>query len=90
MTPEQIAKETKGFDYNDFLAWFRKKTVPELMESSKVFRAVLPIEGMAAYARWREILENPSKVDKLLQGQRADGNCCRQRTNLTRKDKYYD
>lgn len=51
--------------YDDFLDEFRKYSANDLEHLSSEFRANLPAEGYAAYMRWREILENPSKIDKL-------------------------
>lgn len=51
--------------YDDFLDVFRKYSANDLEKLSSEFKAKLPAEGYAAYMRWREILENPSKIDKL-------------------------
>lgn len=51
--------------YDDFLDEFRKYSANDLEKLSSEFKSKLPAEGYAAYMRWREILENPSKIDKL-------------------------
>lgn len=51
--------------YDDFLDEFRKYSANDLDKLSSEFKSKLPAEGYAAYMRWREILENPSKIDKL-------------------------
>ena len=56
---------TKNMTYDDYLDEFRKYPAADLEKLSDEFRQNLPAEGYAAYMRWREILENPSKIDKL-------------------------
>lgn len=62
-------KKTSGFDYDDWLEFFRKK-VPagKLIDSQEELKAALPPDGYAALMRWLEIFENPSKMDKLYKG----------------------
>lgn len=61
-----IDKEsTKNYTYDDWLDYFRKVPTKELMESRKYLSEVLPVEGFAAASRWIEIIQNPSKMDKL-------------------------
>lgn len=61
-------KSLRKMNYDDFLDWFRKFSADELQSLSKEFKSNLPVEGYAAYKRWQEIIENPSKMDKLYQG----------------------
>ena len=61
-----IDKESsKNYTYDDWLDYFRKVPTKELMESRKYLSEVLPVEGFAAASRWIEIIQNPSKMDKL-------------------------
>lgn len=61
-------KSLRKMNYDDFLDWFRKFSADELQSLSKEFKSNLPVEGYAALKRWQEIIENPSKMDKLYQG----------------------
>ena len=58
-------KITKNYTYDDWLDYFRKIPTKELLESKKYLSEVLPVEGFAAASRWIEIIQNPSKMDKL-------------------------
>ena len=58
-------KTTKDFTYDDWLDFFRTVPTKELMESKKYLAETLPVEGFAAASRWIEIIQNPSKMDKL-------------------------
>lgn len=57
--------QQKKFTYDDWLEFFRKAPVSELLESQHELRSNLSTEGFAAAARWIEIISNPSKMDKL-------------------------
>ena len=57
--------ETKNYTYDDWLDYFRTIPTKELMESKKYLAETLPVEGFAAASRWIEIIQNPSKMDKL-------------------------
>lgn len=59
------AKKTKDYTYDDWLDYFRVIPTKELMESKQYLAQVLPVEGFAAASRWIEIIQNPSKMDKL-------------------------
>lgn len=61
-------KTTKDYLYNDWLEYLRQFSAAELRESEAELQNTLPAEGYAALARWLEIFENPSKMDKLSQG----------------------
>lgn len=62
----KIDKEkTKNYTYDDWLDYFRIVPTKELMESRKYLSETLPVEGFAAASRWIEIIQNPSKMDKL-------------------------
>lgn len=61
-------KKTKDYTYDDWLDYFRKVPTQTLLESKKYLAEVLPVEGFAAASRWIEIIQNPSKMDKLYQG----------------------
>lgn len=56
---------TKNYTYDDWLDFFRQVPTKELLESKKYLSEVLPVEGFAAASRWIEIIQNPSKMDKL-------------------------
>lgn len=58
-------KATKNYTYDDWLDYFRKIPAKELRESENYLSGVLPVEGFAAASRWIEIIQNPSKMDKL-------------------------
>lgn len=58
-------KRTKSYTYDDWLDFFRQVPTKELLESKKYLAEVLPVEGFAAASRWIEIIQNPSKMDKL-------------------------
>lgn len=61
-------KKTKGYRYNDWLEYFSQTSAQELQEQAAKLKETLPAEGYAAVARWLEVFENPSKMDKLTQG----------------------
>ena len=55
------------YDYDQWLEFFRKQPAGKLALFER-FKDEIPTEGYAALERWQEILENPSKMDKLYQG----------------------
>ena len=57
--------------YDDWLDFFRTIPAAKLIEHMDELEAILPMEGYAAARRWQEIIENPSKMDKLYQGRLA-------------------
>ena len=69
MDLEKELAKIKDFQYNDYLDWFRRLNTTVALDNEKNFKTLLPMEGWAAYLRWSEIFEKPSKIDKLLQGQ---------------------
>lgn len=63
------AKNKLGkWTYDDWLEFFRKIPASELQTGEEGLKAEIPVEGYAALSRWLEIIENPSKIDKLYQG----------------------
>ena len=60
-----VQEATKSYTYDDWLDYFRQVPTKELLESKKYLAEVLPVEGFAAASRWIEIIQNPSKMDKL-------------------------
>lgn len=62
--PPDYAKMT----YDGWLDFFRTVPAARLIENIDILEAVLPLEGYAAARRWQEIIENPSRMDKLYQG----------------------
>lgn len=61
-------KLPKGkLDYDEWLEFFRKQPADTLSRYERL-KDKIPVEGYAALKRWLEILEHPSKMDKLYQG----------------------
>lgn len=58
-------KKTKNYTYDDWLDFFRTVPTKEFLDSKKMLAELLPVEGFAAASRWIEIIQNPSKMDKL-------------------------
>ena len=58
-------EKTKNFTYDDWLDFFRTVPTKEFLDSKKMLAELLPVEGFAAASRWIEIIQNPSKMDKL-------------------------
>ena len=58
-------KKTKNYTYDDWLDYFRTVPTRDFLESKKKLAEILPVEGFAAASRWIEIIQNPSKMDKL-------------------------
>lgn len=54
--------------YDDWLEFFRKIPASELQDAEVSLKGEIPVEGYAALSRWLEIIENPSRMDKLYQG----------------------
>lgn len=54
-------------DYDQWLEFFRKQPAGKLAEFERL-KNEIPTEGYAALKRWQEIIESPSKMDKLYQG----------------------
>lgn len=63
----QIELPTKELDYDEWLEFFRRQPAGKLAEFER-YKNQIPTEGYAALKRWQEIIENPSKMDKLYQG----------------------
>ena len=62
--PKRVADCT----YDDFLEYFRRVPTASLVRFKDELEALLPVEGFAAVSRWLEIVDDPSKMDKLYQG----------------------
>lgn len=58
-------KMLKEYSYNDWLDYFKRIPAGEFLVSSKMLKEKLPVEGYAAASRWVDIIQNPSKMDKL-------------------------
>lgn len=67
MSDEPIKLPEEELNYDQWLEFFRKQPAGKLAEFERL-KNVIPTEGYAALKRWQEILENPSKMDKLYQG----------------------
>lgn len=63
----EIKLPEKELDYDEWLEFFRKQPAGKLAEFERL-KNIIPTEGYAALKRWQEIIENPSKMDKLYQG----------------------
>lgn len=64
---EELLLPEKELDYDEWLEFFRKQPAGRLAQFERL-KNVIPTEGYAALKRWQEIIENPSKMDKLYQG----------------------
>lgn len=64
----------KSFDYDQWLNFFRKKSASELKQAQEELIDKIPADGYAALNRWIEILDNPSKMDKLYKGRLSKDN----------------
>ena len=64
---EAISLPKEELDYDMWLEYFRKQPAGKLAEYERL-KNEIPTEGYAALKRWQEIIENPSKMDKLYQG----------------------
>ena len=64
---EAVKLPGEEFDYDQWLEFFRKQPAGNLSKFEKL-KNEIPTEGYAALKRWQEIIENPSKMDKLYQG----------------------
>ena len=63
----ELSLPKKELDYDEWLEFFRKQPAGNLAKFERL-KNVIPTEGYAALKRWQEIIENPSKMDKLYQG----------------------
>ncbi len=64
---EEIKLPENELDYDQWLEYFRKQPAGKLAQFERL-KNNIPTEGYAALKRWIEIIENPSKMDKLYQG----------------------
>ena len=67
----ELPQKPDSMTYDDWLDFFRTVPAAKLIEHMDELEAILPLEGYAAARRWQEIIENPSKMDKLYQGRLA-------------------
>lgn len=67
MKQNDVSLPKQEFDYDQWLEFFRKQPAGRLSEFERL-KNEMPTEGYAALKRWQEIIENPSKMDKLYQG----------------------
>lgn len=54
-------------DYDEWLNYFKKLPVSEVKQLAEIGESVLTAEAYSALARWVDIVENPSRIDKLHQ-----------------------
>ena len=64
---EDVMLPDQELDYDQWLEFFRKQPAGKLSAFERL-KNDIPTEGYAALKRWQEIIENPSKMDKLYQG----------------------
>lgn len=64
----KLPKNFKEFNYDQWLDYFRGLPISSLNAMDRDLKQVIPTEGYAALKRWLEIIESPSKMDKLYQG----------------------
>lgn len=67
MAEIKVELPKKELDYDEWLEFFRKQPAGRLSLFERL-KNEIPTEGYAALKRWQEIIENPSKMDKLYQG----------------------
>ena len=63
--PVKLPKNSKSYDYDQWLDFFRRVPVMDLLSSQVQLKQKLSTEGFAAASRWIEIINSPSKIDKL-------------------------
>ena len=63
----ELPKGYRDFDYDAWLEYFRP-IPPRTLRQYEKRDDLIGVEGYAALMRWIEIIENPSKMDKLYQG----------------------
>lgn len=64
----ELPSNPQQLTYDGWLDFFRSIPAGKLIEHIDELEAILPMEGYAAARRWQEIIDNPSKMDKLYQG----------------------
>ena len=64
---KSVVLPKEELDYDEWLEFFRKQPAGKLSEF-EILKNEIPTEGYAALKRWQEIIDNPSKMDKLYQG----------------------
>ena len=67
MNEKTLKLPVGDLDYEAWLEFFRVQPASNLARYERL-KARIPTEGYAALKRWQEIIENPSKMDKLYQG----------------------
>ena len=64
MAETELKLPEKDLNYDEWLEFFRQQPAGLLSEYERL-KMIMPTEGYAALKRWQEIIENPSKMDKL-------------------------
>lgn len=64
----ELPKDHKDYGYDEWLEFFRTKSASELITNEDFLMRNISTEGYAALKRWLEIIDSPSKMDKLYQG----------------------
>lgn len=70
---EKFIADNPNADYNDWFAFFQKRNAQELIESAIWLAGELPSDGYAAYKRWLDIFDNPSKMEKISKAKMEEG-----------------
>lgn len=69
----EVSGDPMTFDYDQWLELFRKVPAGKIAKAEDWLNENLPVEGFAAASRWIEIIDNPTKMDKLYQGRLRAG-----------------
>ena len=64
---KELKLPENDLNYDEWLEFFRQQPAGLLSKYERL-KNTIPTEGYAALKRWQEIIENPSKMDKLYQG----------------------
>ena len=59
---------TDGYSYDEWLEFFKKLPATVLTDNKDYLEKTISVEGYAALMRWFEIIEDPTKMDKLYKG----------------------
>lgn len=66
--PITLPQDYKKYGYDEWLEFFRTIPASETIKNEDYLMRTISTEGYAALKRWLEILDSPSKMDKLYQG----------------------
>ena len=54
-------------NYDEWLNYFKTRTPAEIERLAEIGRNFLTVEAFAALSRWKDIIDNPHKIDKIYQ-----------------------